>query len=250
MTWRIPTNDVFDRGRSHRPHGSLGGLGPAAREVSSYARPGFTRADGNGRVAVALGLGLVAVAGLALGTAAARRRQLRHPPDSAPGRTARRRRFGDYAVVGRSVTIARPRSELFAFWRDFQNLPRFMESVEDVRQISGKTFAWTIKAPLGRTVTIKAEIVEEDSNRLIAWRSIPGSDIDTEGRVTFKKAPGERGTIVTATIAYIPPAGGLGRLAAKVLQREPSIQTRRELKRFKMLMETGEVATSTNQRSN
>ena len=165
-------------------------------------------------------------------------------PDDAPGFTGRKS-FGEYDVTGRTVTIARPREELFAYWRDFQNLATFMENVVSVQPTGGDgRSVWTIKAPAGRTVAIETEIVREEKGELIAWRSVAGSDIDTEGRVTFKDAPGERGTRVTAIIAYKPPAGELGRIVAKLFQREPAVQARHDLKRFKMLMEAGEIATS------
>lgn len=173
-----------------------------------------------------------------------KRRSRQSEPDSAPGFTARRS-FGKYAVSGRSVTIARPREELFAFWRDFANLAQFMENVEQVRPVGadGQNI-WTIRAPLGKTVEIETVIAREEPGKLIAWRSVEGSEIDTEGRVTFEDAPGERGTRVSVRIAYKPPAGELGRLFAKLQGREPEVQARRDLRRFKMLMEAGEIATS------
>ena len=193
----------------------------------------------------AVGLALLAVgAGAVLGLTALRDRGPRMP-DSAPGRSARGiPRFGRHTVVGRTVTIGKPRGELYAFWRDFSNLPRFMENVESVREAAPGRTAWTVRAPGGRTVEVVTEVVEEREGELIAWRSVEASDIETQGRVAFRDAPGGRGTRVEAIIAYRPPAGELGRMAAKVFQREPAVQTRRELKRFKMLMESGEVATS------
>ena len=172
-----------------------------------------------------------------------RRRRHSHPSDSAPGRTSlAHRRFGGYAVAGRTITINKPRPQLYAFWRDFSNLPKFMQDVESVEEDSSGETCWKIRAPAGQLVTLRTEIVEDRKNELIAWRSTETSDIDTEGRVKFSDAPGNRGTEVEAIIAYKPPAGGLGRLIAKIFQHEPKIQARRELKRFKMLMETGEVA--------
>jgi uncharacterized membrane protein len=147
------------------------------------------------------------------------------------------------------VTIRRSRAELFAFWRDFQNLSRVMENVERIQPTGAEgRAAWTIKAPAGQTVDVETEIVREVENALIAWRSVEGSDIDTEGRVTFEDAPGERGTRVGLVIAYDPPAGELGRAVAKMFMREPEVQARRDLKRFKMLMETGEIASSAPQK--
>ena len=198
------------------------------------------------------GLGTAAGIGIALGAAAlgafinARSRANEdRSPDDAPGFTARRS-FGKYDVVGRSVTIRKPRAELFAFWRDFGNLTGFMENLEriEVKDAASGHAVWTIKAPAGRTVDVETRIAREIENELIAWRSIEGSDIDTEGRVTFTDAPGERGTRVTLLVAYDPPGGELGRVIAKAFLREPAIQARHDLKRFKMLMETGEIATS------
>jgi uncharacterized membrane protein len=202
------------------------------------------------------GLGTAAGIGLALGAAALGaflttrngRPRKDHHGDSAPGFT-QRRNFGHYDVTGRTVTIRKPREELYAFWRDFHNLPRVMENLESVRPsgTDGRSI-WTIKAPGGRTVEVETEIAREVENELIAWRSVEGSEIDTEGRVTFEDAPGERGTRVGLIIAYHPPGGEVGRLVAKAFLREPAVQARHDLKRLKMLMETGEIATSARHR--
>lgn len=192
-------------------------------------------------------LGGVAIAGLVLALKSSSKEG--NSGDDAPGRTARRQRFGDFAVVGKTVTIARPsREDLFRFWRDFSNLPAFMENLQSVEDLGGGRSRWTILAPEGN-VTIESEIAQEQENELIAWRSLDGSDIETEGRVTFRDAPGGRGTHVGLIIAYKPPLGAAGQAVAKLLQREPSIQARRDLRRFKSLMETGEIATSRNRRT-
>ncbi len=189
-----------------------------------------------------------AVAGmltLAGGAILKRSRQSRGAADDGPGRTARRSRFGSYAVVGKTVTIAKPsREELFAFWRDFTNLPGFMENLERVELLEGDLSRWTIRAPGGTTVDVETEIALEKPGELIAWRSVEGSGIGTEGRVWFRDAPGGRGTEVELIVAYKPPLGRAGQAIAKLFQREPAIQSRRDLRRFKMLMETGEIATS------
>jgi uncharacterized membrane protein len=157
--------------------------------------------------------------------------------------------LGDYAVVGRTVTINRPRADLYTFWRRFEMLPRFMENVLEVRPTAGGSDLWIIAAPAGRTVEIETEVVDDRENERIAWRSTPASQVECAGWVAFRDAPTGRGTYVEAVVQYVPPAGEVGRLVAKILQREPRIQVRRDLKRFKMLMETGEVATSSNQRT-
>lgn len=189
----------------------------------------------------ALGAGLIGAA--VVGGIMAQTRKGRSP-DDAPGRTARRG-FGPYTVTGRTVTIARPRKELYAFWRDFQNLATFMENIVSVEQQAdtGRSI-WTIRAPAGQTVRVETEIAREQEGELIAWRSVEGSQIDTEGRVEFRDAPGDRGTEVTAIVAYKPPLGAVGKAAAKLFQREPEVQARHDLKRLKMLMEAGEIATS------
>lgn len=167
--------------------------------------------------------------------------------DDAPPRARRDDTEDGFALVGRSVLINRPREELFNFWRDFQNLPRFMENVASIRPGNGpRQMIWTIRAPAGQQVeleTVETDVVEGEA---IGWRSTEGSDIETTGHVSFRDAPAGRGTIVTADIAYKPPAGDAGRAIAKLLGAEPNIQARHELKRFKMLMETGEVATGRN----
>jgi uncharacterized membrane protein len=170
--------------------------------------------------------------------------------DDAPKRTQRDDQDGDLAIVGKSVTINRPRSELFAYWRDFTKLPSFMHAIERIEMSGGNRSVWTIKAPAGQHVTLETETVAVVENESIGWRSVEGSQIRTAGVVTFRDAPADRGTVVTAEIAYQPPGGDLGRLVAKLFQAEPNIQARHELKRFKQLMEAGEIATGANHISN
>ncbi len=206
-------------------------------------------------VAAATVLGLGALAGLAayslMGPSQSqskRHSEVPRLPDDAPGRTAKQARFGDYAVTGRSVTINRPRQEIYEFWRDFRNLSKFMENIEDAREVEPGITHWTVRAPLGMTMSVRTKIVNDRPGEQIAWRSTPDSDIETEGKVSFRDAPGGRGTIVEAHVAYKPPMGALGQMVAKVFSAEPSIQSRRDLKRLKMLLETGEIATNKNQR--
>jgi uncharacterized membrane protein len=195
-----------------------------------------------------IGAGIIALP-LVARAAASKRHRREVMPDSAPGFTARRS-FGDYCVVGRTVTIARPRQELYRFWRNFSNLPQFMENLDRVEPAAGGPDhnTWFIKAPAGTLYAVDTRIAREVEGELIAWRSTEGSQIDTEGRVTFEDAPGERGTRVGLIIAYKPPGGALGNAIATLARRSPELQARHDLKRFKMLMETGEIATSTRRR--
>jgi uncharacterized membrane protein len=146
-------------------------------------------------------------------------------------------------LFGRSVTINRPVAELYGYWRDFGNLATFMDNVVEISAIDDKRSHWVVKAPGGRSVEWDAVVTDERENEFIAWASEEGADVPNSGRIDFRDA-GTRGTVVTATIVYDPPAGVVGKVIAKLFQREPAIQARRDLRRFKQLMETGEIATS------
>jgi len=147
-------------------------------------------------------------------------------------------------LVGRSVTINRPREELYAFWRNFANLPRFMHNVHSVAITDERHSHWVIEAPAGRTVEWDSEITQDDPGRLIAWQSQEGASVRNSGQVEFLDSPDDRGTVVRVTLTYDPPAGGVGKLIAKLFQKEPKVQARQDLRRFKQLMETGEIATA------
>jgi len=147
-------------------------------------------------------------------------------------------------VVGRTVTINRPRTELYAFWRNFTNLPLFMHDLESVSVSDSTRSLWRVAAPGDKSVEWGAVITEDIPDRLIAWTSDEGAGVHNSGRVEFRDAPAGRGTEVSATVVYRPPGGLIGKAIAKVFQKEPHIQVRRELRRFKQLMETGEVSTA------
>ena len=174
-------------------------------------------------------------------TAAVHQRDVAHE-------AAEERSWHEAALVGRTITINRPREEVYAFWRDFRNLARFMENVESVEVSDNRRSHWVVKAPAGKTVEWDAVITEERDGETIAWASTEDADVPNSGRIDFRDEPGGRGTQVTATIAYDPPAGAIGKLIAKIFQREPAIQARRDLRRFKQLMETGEIATASRTR--
>jgi uncharacterized membrane protein len=151
---------------------------------------------------------------------------------------------GDDELVGRTVTINRPRAEVYAFWRAVENLALVMENIDSVTELDATRSHWVVRAPAGTTVQWDSVIVEDIPNELIRWQSDVGAQIQHSGQVEFRDAPGNRGTTVTATIVYDPPAGALGKLIAKLFQREPKVQARRDLRRFKQLLETGEITTS------
>jgi uncharacterized membrane protein len=140
--------------------------------------------------------------------------------------------------VDHSIHIARPRAEVYRFWRNLENLPRFMDHLESVRVIDDKLSCWVASAPAGIRATWEAEIIREIPNELIAWRSLPGSRVDIGGSVHFEDAA-DAGTIVRVELQYNPPAGALGRVLARLFGEDPGEQIREDLESFKELMERG-----------
>lgn len=151
--------------------------------------------------------------------------------------------------VEKSVTINKSPEELYSFWREFQNLPSFMRHLESVNVIDEYRSHWIAKAPAGMTVEWDAEIINEKENELIAWRSTKDSQIPNAGSVRFIPISNGRGTEVKVSLSYDPPAGKIGSLFAKLFGEEASQQVQDDLRLFKQLMETGEVATIEGQTS-
>ncbi|WP_299707625.1 YgaP-like transmembrane domain [uncultured Pontibacter sp.] len=141
----------------------------------------------------------------------------------------------------KTITVERPRTEVYQFWRMLENLPKFMEHLESVRSNGPQRSHWVAKVPGGMgTIAWDADIIQEKENELIAWRSLPNSDIDNAGEVRFSDSPDGRGTIVQAVISYSPPAGSVGGLAAKMLNPMLKSMVEKDLKYFKRFMETGQ----------
>jgi uncharacterized membrane protein len=147
-------------------------------------------------------------------------------------------------LIGRTVSINRSRQELYEFWRDFRNLPLFMENIESVNILDGNRSHWVVRGPANSDLEWDSEITEDVPGEVIAWRSVEGASVQNSGRVEFRESSNGRGTVVSVTIVYDPPAGKLGKAFAKIFRREPKIQARQELRRFKQLMETGELSTA------
>lgn len=151
--------------------------------------------------------------------------------------------------VEKTVTIDKPADELYRYWRDFENLPRFMKHLKHVTVIDEKRSHWIASAPIGNSVEWDAEIVREEENRLIGWASVEGADVDNSGFVRFQPAPGGRGTEVKVVLEYNPPGGAVTAAAAKLFGEEPKQQIADDLRRFKQFMEAGEIATTEGQSS-
>jgi uncharacterized membrane protein len=158
--------------------------------------------------------------------------------------------------VEKTVTINKPAEELYRFWHNFENLPSFTKHIKDVKVYNDKQSHWITSAPLGKSVEWDANIVEDRENQLISWTSVEGADIANSGSVHFKPALNDvsrqatsclRGTEVKVVTEYNPPGGLVGDAIAKLFGESPEQQLGDDLHRFKMLMETGEIATTEGQ---
>lgn len=145
--------------------------------------------------------------------------------------------------VTKSVTINRPRQDVYAFWRNLERLPEFMIHLESVTALTNGRSHWVAKAPRG-TVEWDAEIIEDRPGEVLAWQSLEGSDVPNGGTVRFADAPGDRGTEVHVRLQYDPPGGSAGATVARLFGEEPQQQLVDDLRRFKQVMETGEVVRS------
>ncbi len=149
--------------------------------------------------------------------------------------------YGEGIRLDKAVTVNKPRFEVYSFWRNFENLPSFMNHLEKVRNTTEKVSHWVAKAPLGRSVEWDAEVINDVPGELIGWRSLAGADVQNAGSVRFRDAAGNRGTEVKVEMQYIPPGGAVGAFIAKLFGENPGQQVEDDLRRFKMMLETGEI---------
>jgi uncharacterized membrane protein len=151
---------------------------------------------------------------------------------------------GGAVDVRAAITVRHPRDEVYSFWHNFENLPRFMYHLESVEVAGDRRSHWRAKGPMGRHVSWDAETVDDRPGELIAWRSLAGADVENSGVVRFTDAPGNRGTEVHVEVHYEPPAGMVSIALAKLLGEEPTQQVKDDLRRLKQVLETGEVVRS------
>jgi uncharacterized membrane protein len=156
--------------------------------------------------------------------------------------------YGKGVRVEKAVTINTTPSAIYAFWRDFENLPRFMRNLKSVECHDSQRSHWVAAGPAGMSAEWEAEIINDIPNELIAWRSVEGSKVDNAGSVHFNALDG-RGTEVKVVLRYDPPAGLLGAAVTKLFGEDPAMQVQEDLRRLKMLIETGEIATTEGQPS-
>jgi uncharacterized membrane protein len=150
---------------------------------------------------------------------------------------------GQGIKVEQSIKVNRPPEEVYRFWRQLENLPRFMDHLESVTMLDENRSHWVAKGPAGSRVEWDATIHNEIENELIAWRSLPGADVDNAGSVHFTLSG--NGTEVRVVLSYDPPAGKVGAAVAKLLGEEPSQQVEEDLRRFKQVIEAAETPVRT-----
>jgi uncharacterized membrane protein len=146
-----------------------------------------------------------------------------------------------------TLTINRKPDELYRYWRDFANLPKFMKHLDRVESDGERWSHWVAKGPAGSTIEWDGEITDDRPNELIAWRSVKGSKVDHAGSIRFEPATGDRGTIVTVNVQYRPPLGTVGDVIAAWSGEDPNHTVKMDLRRFKQMMETGEIITTQGQ---
>jgi uncharacterized membrane protein len=148
-----------------------------------------------------------------------------------------------------TVTVNRPPEECYRFWRNISAFPTFMKHLKSVQETGERRSHWVAEGPAGREIAWNAEITEDVPGEVIAWRTLPGSDLPNAGRVLFQRAPRGHGTFVRLLMEYDPPAHAAGARLAKILGKDPKAHAYQNLHRFKQLIETGEIATAKNQSS-
>ncbi len=148
--------------------------------------------------------------------------------------------------VDKAITIDRPISEVYSFWRRFENLPRFMRHIESVTVQDDLHSHWVFKTPGGKKLEWDSEIIERRENEMISWRSLPGADVDNAGSVWFTPVLGDTGTVVRFEMKYVPPGGRAAAFISKLFRRDAEIEIAEDLRRLKVLLETGQLPEEQN----
>lgn len=186
-----------------------------------------------------------AVAGVAALDLLASRQPAARARHVAPAATLEERRGG--VALAKTITVNRSADECYRVWRDLEQLPRFMQDLESVTLTDTRTSHWKSKGPVGTSIEWDAEITEDVPGQRLAWRSLGKANTNHGGLVEFTPAPGRRGTVVSVLLRYDPPAGRAGAAAAKLMGADPALQVDQHLRRFKQLLEAGEISTTEGQ---
>jgi uncharacterized membrane protein len=233
---RDKTNDEADAGKTERLISGLAGVALVVLTLrAKRLRP----------VLLPLATGLIAKAF----TGRPAKRRSRSASRKDPGSPVASVGRGKGIKVQQSVTINRPLLEVYRFWRNFENLPRFMDHLESVTVIDETRSHWVVKGPAGTRIEWDAVIHNEVVDDMIAWRSLPGSEVNHAGSVHFTPTTDGNGTDVRVVLNYEPPAGKVGAAVAKLLGEDPSKQVEEDLRRFKQVMDSGDVVASSKSRA-
>jgi uncharacterized membrane protein len=143
--------------------------------------------------------------------------------------------------VRESIRLEKPVTEVYRFWRNLENLPRFMTHLKQVTDLGDGRSHWEARGPADATIEWSAEIINEVENKVLGWRSLPGSDVITAGSVNFRPVRGDRSTQLSVHLQYEPPAGRAGAFLSRLLGRHPSSMIREDLRHLKQLLEAGEI---------
>jgi uncharacterized membrane protein len=149
--------------------------------------------------------------------------------------------YGYGIKIKKAVTVNRPPEQLYSFWHNLKNVPKLFDNLLGVEVFDGRRSHWTLRGPGGICLEWEAEITVDRLGEMVGWRSLPGADIDNAGYVRFERAGGGRGTVVRVALQYNPPAGKFGAAAATLLGERPESLIQEALRKFKQLMETGEI---------
>ena len=190
---------------------------------------------------------VIGLAALALGVTALIRLSVQHPPDSGPPGSQRALHLTGPRLAARTVTIDAPRGVIYDIWRDPQRLSHFMQDIVAVEGPAERP-VWVLNGH-DHPIRVATQLIDDTPGHALTWQSVPESEFKIEARISLHDAPGNRGTEVRAHLLYQPPYGAAGDWVARLRGVDPKTRGRQELKRLKMLLETGEIATASNQRN-
>lgn len=145
------------------------------------------------------------------------------------------------------TTIMRPASDLYQVWKQFDQLPRFIDNLERVEMIDDTTSRWTVRGPGDKEITWTAQIIHDEPGKVIAWKSDAGADVPNAGSIRFRELENGRGTEVRVHLEHLPPGGALGQVAAKMAGKDAQTHVKGALHRFRQMMEAGELASTAGQ---
>lgn len=200
---------------------------------------GLSRRSLRGAATALVGVGLLYVA---LGGDSRIEQALGIGPSGSDGPAAETERM-EVTSISRSITIGESPDELYEAWRDPEQFTQIVGHVADITSRDEDRFYWTVHGPMGQDVSWETHVVDAEPGELVRWKTPEDAMLPNEGEVRFESAAGDRGTVVTLSVTISPPGGALGNAALKRLGVVPGMLAGEALRRFKSLVETGEIQT-------